>query len=42
MTRMQLTRLRIEQLRQFRQPYELKDFEPGWTISPWVTGTAPK
>lgn len=32
MTRMQLTRLRIEQLRQFRQPYELKDFEPGLNL----------
>ena len=32
MTRMQLTRLRIEQLRQFRQPYELKDFVPGLNL----------
>ena len=32
MTRMQLTRLRIEQLRQFRQPYELNDFEPGLNL----------
>lgn len=32
MTRMQLTRLRIEQVRQFRQPYELKDFAPGLNL----------
>jgi energy-coupling factor transporter ATP-binding protein EcfA2 len=29
---MQITRLRIEQLRQFREPYELNDFEPGLNI----------
>ncbi len=32
MTRMQLNRLRIEQVRQFRQPYELKDFAPGLNL----------
>lgn len=32
MTRMQLTRLCIEQVRQFRQPYELKDFAPGLNL----------
>lgn len=32
MTRMQLTRLRIEQVSQFRQPYELKDFAPGLNL----------
>lgn len=29
---MQLTRLRVEQLRQFRQPFELSGFEPGLNL----------
>jgi energy-coupling factor transporter ATP-binding protein EcfA2 len=29
---LQLTRLRVEQLRQFRQPFELTDFSPGLNI----------
>jgi len=29
---MQITRLRVEQLRQFRQPFELSGFEPGLNI----------
>lgn len=29
---MKITRLRVEQLRRFRQPLELKDFEPGLNI----------
>lgn len=29
---MQITRLRVEQLRQFRQPFELEGFEPGLNI----------
>ena len=32
MSRLQIKRLRIEQLRQFRAPYEIADFEPGLNI----------
>ncbi|MDM0012467.1 AAA family ATPase [Variovorax sp. J22P168] len=32
MSHLQITRLRVEQLRRFRQPLELRDFEPGLNI----------